>query len=301
MITQKDDFVNEKIDKFKLHKDFACEIQTALANLYKSKTTHNLTRKGQSVLECGTSLEFQHYFNAEDTRTLNSANFCKHKLCPMCAWRWHLKQSVIIQRAFDNLGKQDFYHLVLTIPNIKFMTKDFLSKLREKAGLFMQKVAKSIDYLISFEITIDSEGNYHPHYHILYINHLDKPLTRKTIQTEWAKIANTGTNYAIAKQTKCTGDKIALELTKYILKFEDLHPTETQLRVIDMATHGLRKITARGAILEAKLEAEKQIDKEQFDIMKDLEQYDSEIEWYKWLEDCYVLQEGQTRKRKAKV
>lgn len=291
MITQENEIVNEKIDNFTQHKKFAEQIQKTLASIYVKKLNGELTRKGENILNCGTSLEFQHFFNADNTRTLHGANFCKHKLCPMCAWRWHIKQSAILQRAFDILGKQDFYHLILTIPNLKFMTKEFLIELRKKCALFMKKIAKSKDYFTSFEITIDEFGKYHPHYHIIYINHLEKPLTRKTIQTEWARIANTGTNYAIAKQFKCKNNKIALELTKYILKFENITPDIEQLKTIDMATWNIKKMSSSGMIYEAKQQAEKELDKENFDKMQELKQFDSELEWFLWFNGAYTQQE----------
>lgn len=296
MITQTKVNVNEKIDNFIIHKKFALNIQNALASIFvKKDNSGELNKKGENILNCGTSLEFQHFFDGDDTRTLHGANFCKHKLCPMCAWRWHLKQSAILQRAFDILGKQDFYHLVLTIPNLKYMTKNFLVELRKKTAIFMKKIAKSKDYFISFEITIDKNGYYHPHYHIIYINHLEKPLTRKTIQTEWARIANTGTNYAIAQQKKCSNNKIALELTKYILKFEDFEPDINHLKVIDMATWNVKKMSSSGAIYEAKQRAEKEIERENFEKMQELKQFDSELEWFLWFQDSYIKQEKKAR------
>lgn len=299
MLSQIEPFVNEKLDKFIIHKNFALDIQKGLAELYK-KPNGELKSKAYNILECGTALEFEHYFNAENTRTLHGANFCKHKLCPMCAWRWHIKQSMILQKAFDILGEQDYYHLVLTIPNIKHMTKEFLVELRKKATKFMLKVAKSSDYFLSFEITIDERGYYHPHYHIIYINRLEKPLTRKKIQTEWAKIANTGTDYAIGMQKKCKGDKIAFELTKYILKFEGIKPTATTLKTIDTATWNIKKISTKGIIRDAKIKAEEELEKERFDKMNELKQYDYELEFYRWLETSYVQEEKRVRKCSTK-
>lgn len=299
MITQNKYEVNEKLENFELHKNFALSIQQKLSNIFKNPKTNKPTRKSENILTCGNSLEFQHYFNEDNTRTLHSANFCKHKLCPMCAWRWHIKNSYKLLKTFEILGNQNYYHLILTIPNLAFITKEFLISLREKAGLFMKKVVKTIDYFLSFEITIDKDGKFHPHYHILYINHTDKPLTRKQIQTEWAKISNLGNDYHICKQTKCTNNKISQELTKYILKFEDIQPNETQLKIIDMATKGLKKTCARGEILKAKLEAEKIIEKEAFDKMQQLKIYDSEIEWFRWFDGTYHLEERKINKSKV--
>lgn len=300
MIANKNEIVNEKIEDFSKHKLFAEKLQTTLANVYVKvdaiKRAPVMAKKGFSVLECGNRLAFQKYLNEEQTTTLHGANFCKHKLCPFCAWRWHIKQSRIIQKTFDLLGEQNYYHLVLTIPNTPYLTKEFLLSLKQKTNKFMRKVAKSQDYFIGFEITIDQNKKYHPHFHIVYIDHRATPMTRKYIQTEWARVANTGTNYAIAKQTKCTSNKIALELTKYILKFDNIEPNVEQMRVIDFATKGIRKFSTSGAIKESEQQAKLIIDKEKFDKLEELSKYDSVIELYQWLGNSYNLIE---QKKKA--
>lgn len=302
MITQENKIVNENIDEYQKHKNYALKLQNILANTYKTyditKKREVFSQKGFNILECGNRLAFQRYFNEDNTTILNGANFCKHKLCPFCAWRWHVKQSRIIQKTFDILGKQNYFHLVLTIPNVPYLTKDFIKELKIKCATFMKKIAKSKDYFMGFEITIDQLKKYHPHFHIVYIDHSEKPLTRKTIQTQWAKIANTGTNYAIAKQKKCTNNKISQELTKYILKFEDIEPTIEQMRMIDFATKGIRKFSTSGAIKNAENEAKLIIDKENFDKLEDLAQYDSIIQIFEWLGQSYKLQEIKERKAK---
>lgn len=300
MVTNKNEIVNEKVGEFEKHKQFALKIQNTLAQLYSYEESgeQKFFSKGANVMNCGHSLVFQKYLNEEQTTTLASANFCKHKLCPMCAWRWHIKQSAILEKTFELLEEQNYYHLVLTIPNVPYLTKEFLLGLKVKSAEFMQKIAKSKDYFIGFEITIDQNKKYHPHFHIVYIDHNEKPLTRKYIQTEWAKIANTGTNYAIAKQTKCTGEKVSMELTKYILKFDNIEPTVQQLKVIDIATKGLRKFSTSGKIKQAEFNAKRIIDKEKFEKLSELANYDSIIEMYKWLGQSYNLIE--MREERAK-
>ena len=123
-------------------------------------------------------------------------------------------------------------------------------------------------------------------------------MTRKYIQTEWARIANTGTNYAIAKQTKCHGDKISLELTKYILKFDNIEPNVKQMRVIDFATKGIRKFSTSGSIKQAEKEAKLIIDREKFEKLEDLAKYDSIIEYYKWIEKTYNLVSQEEKRAK---
>lgn len=300
MITQNTKKVNEKLADFQNHKQFAEKIQQILALTYTKfdllNKTETLAKRGQDILECGSKLAFQRYFDEDQTSTLYSANFCKHKLCPYCAWRWHLKQSRILSKTFELLGKQNYYHLVLTIPNIAFLTKDFLLTLRQKTNIFMRKVVNSLDYFIGFEITIDQTGKYHPHFHIVYIDHNEKPITRKRLQTEWARVANTGTNYAIAKQTKCTGEKVSLELTKYILKFDNIEPNSKQLKTIRIATKGIRKFSTSGAVKQAESEAKRIIEREKFDEFTRLENYDSVIDFYEWIGHNYQLIESKQAK-----
>lgn len=300
MIANKNELVNENLQEFAKHKRFAEKLQSTLANVYVGldaiKKRPVMTKKGYNILDCGTSLAFQRYLNEDATTTLHGANFCKHKLCPFCAWRWHLKQSRIISKTFELLGEQNYFHLVLTIPNTPYLTKDFLLGLKQKTNAFMRKIALSKDYFIGFEITIDEQKRYHPHFHIVYIDHREKPMTRKYIQTEWARIANTGTNYAIAKQTKCNSNKISMELTKYILKFDNIEPSVEQMRVIDFATKGIRKFSTSGAIKEAEQEAKLIIDREKFDKLEELAKYDSIIEYYKWFSGSYDLIEQKQKK-----
>lgn len=302
MIAQSNEIVNENLQDFQNHKKFAEKIQQNLAKTYTKlnilKKNDEISQRGLEILNCGSRLAFQRFFDPNHTTTLNGANFCKHKLCPFCAWRWHLKESKIIQKTFDLLGPQNYFHLVLTIPNIPYLNREFLLELRKKVAIFMKKVAQSKDYFIGFEITIDQNKHFHPHFHIVYIDHHETPITRKKIQTEWAKIANTGTNYAIAKQTKCTGQRISLELTKYILKFDQIEPSVQILRTISIATKGLHKFDTSGVIKEAEIEAKKIIDKEKFDKMLTLADYESEINIFEWFNGMYSLVETQLHKAK---
>lgn len=286
MITQNYNKVNEKQLEFSKHKKFALSLQNMLANLYDSQQP---TQKGSGIRNCGSSLIFEKFRNEDETTKLAGANFCKHRLCPFCAWRWHKKTSTIIDKAFQILGERNYYHIVLTIPNVRYLTKEFLIDLRVRATTMLKKVIKCKDYIISFEITIDKEGNFHPHFHCLCI--LDNVPTKKFLQTEWAKVSACGNNYAICDIKKCTDNKISQELTKYILKFEDDTIDTQKLKVINFAIKGLRKFATNGIIKEAEAKAKDEIAHERFENLKELSKYDSELYFYKWLGQSYSLQD----------
>lgn len=296
MITDKNVKVNEILQDFSKHKNFATELQHVLSEFYKEPVNvagggYQLVKsqRGQEIDKCGTSLTFERYFNEEQTVRLASANFCKHRLCPYCAWRWHLKYSKIIEKSFEILDVQDFYHVVLTIPNVKFLNKEFLMELRKNATKFIKKSLKCKDYMISFEITIDKEGGYHPHFHVIAILK-DKP-TKKFLQTEWAKVSNCGSNYAICDIKECTDKRISQELTKYILKFEGEQINEKNLYVINNALKGLRKFATNGIIKKAEEQAKIELQAQAFDRIQELNEYDSELLFYQWFAKGYELKE----------
>lgn len=290
MITQKTQKIN-KIEEFSLHKNFAKQMQSILASFYKDPAKENeLSTKGESILKCGSNLFFEHFFNEENTTRLASANFCKHRLCPFCAWRWHIKYASIIEKTFEILGQHEFYHLVLTIPNVKYINKEFLINLRQNSTEFMKKTLKCEDYLISFEITIGKDETFHPHYHILCI--LKNKPTRKFLQTEWSKTANCG-KYAICDIKKCTDKRISQELTKYILKFENNSISESKIFILNKALKGLRKFATNGIIKKAEKTAKVQLQAEVFDKIQKLQEFDSELLFYKWIGQAYQLQETQ--------
>lgn len=291
MITKNLEFVNEKIDNFTIHKSYALDFQRKLANLYEKEIqyTDKTSKKAENVLNCGNFLAFIKYDDPNRTSRLYGANFCKHKLCPMCAWRAHLKNAVKFEKAFNLMPEKDYYHLVLTIRNVPHITKSFIINLRQKATQFLKKSMKVQNFFLSFELTIDQQGNYHPHYHVIYYS--DKTYTKKWLQTEWARVCAYGEQYQIVNNRKCNHKTISRELTKYILKFEDINPTEQQLKVIDVALKGIRKYSSNGTFKIAQYNAECAIDKEEFEKLFELDQYSAEISFYKWLNDCYTITE----------
>lgn len=293
--------VNEKIDikdktrNFRVHKSQAEKIQQIISGFYD--TSNKLYSRGEQVLNCGHYLSFRTYENDERTTKLDYANFCKHRLCPFCAWRWHLKYSNILEKTFEILGEHDYYHLVLTIPNVKHITKDFIVDLRQKATKFLKKYLKISDYFLSFEITIDNEGSFHPHYHVAFIKKADLP-TKREMQKKWAEFSNCGTNYAICHVEKTKDKKVSLELTKYLLKFENEKLNERNLFTIFRATRGIRKFSTSGIIKEAETKAKKQIDLENFNTMQTLQNYPSIVEFYEWFGSCYELVETHKDEKK---
>ncbi len=292
MITNNLEFVNENLKEFSIHKNYAVKFQTILSNIYKRinyKGETVTTNKSDNVLNCGNFLTFREYKDPNQTMILEGANFCKNKLCPMCAWRLHLKNSVKFDRVFKELGQGDYYHLVLTIQNLPNINKQFILDFRQKATKFLRTIMKIKDFMLSFEITIGKDKTFHPHYHIIYEKPANKTYTKKYLQTEWAKIVNLGAKWYIIDNKKLNKPTISRELTKYILKFEGIEPDEQILTILSDSLKGVRKYSTSGKFLEAQRKIEQIIDDEKFQKMINLQDYQYKMLFYQWFRDSYNI------------
>lgn len=130
-------------------------------------------KKYYRVVDCSTFLEF--VVTKSSSLKLLKANFCKVRLCPMCAWRRSLKIFGQVSKVMDLVEKNYNYKylfLTLTVKNcygedlkdtLDLMTYSF-NKLSERKA-FKQAVK---GYFRSLEITYNKKDNtYHPHFHLI--------------------------------------------------------------------------------------------------------------------------------------
>lgn len=146
-----------------------------LAKSYK-RLGSGFEGKAFRTKNCGSHLDFVKNKNSEFK--LHNADFCRDRLCPMCAWRKSLKISGQVSAIVDSISdKFDFIFLTLTVPNclgsdlplvLSRMQKAW-SKLRKR--VFFQKSIKG--FFKALEITHNlkkrskSYDTYHPHYHCI--------------------------------------------------------------------------------------------------------------------------------------
>ena len=167
------DFVNNQVDNvsFEINSRFLPKRQQSdlLASVYEFLEMH---RRADRVLFCGTWLEFGIF---PDKNKLVFANFCKDRLCPMCNWRRSLKLYGQVSAVMDELEKQGykFLFLTLTIKNCSAMklssTIDILLKGFTKLFHDNRRVKKAVKgFFRSLEITKNKQtGQYHPHLHCI--------------------------------------------------------------------------------------------------------------------------------------
>lgn len=251
-------------------------------------------RKADRVLHCGSWLEFAISSGSSAPVTdgsaagadsgaapaaaarLQGANFCRERLCPMCAWRRSLKIFSHVSELMNHLGDEyRFLFLTLTVVNVR---GEALSATIDRMNVSLRKLFRFPScgvirgYIRVIEVTRNKkDGSYHPHFHIIlavppsyfkkgYISQSqwldmwrsaygDERITQVNIKA--AKNKNTGETSA-----KAVSSAVA-EIAKYSVKSKDmLYPENIELtddivNTLDSSLSGRRLITYGGIFRKA--------------------------------------------------
>ena len=130
-------------------------------------------RKGERVLSCCSFLEFREYETGE--KRLHMANFCKVRLCPLCAWRRSIKlyhQFSAVMGWVEARESYQYIFLTLTVRNMRGeLLAENLDRMYKAYHKFIRLKAVMEVFRGSFralEITHNKKrGDYHPHFHVI--------------------------------------------------------------------------------------------------------------------------------------
>lgn len=163
----------EVVQKFTPKKKFSALLAESYGRL-------QMETKQQRVSECGSFLEFAHDYvdgKINPQGKLHNANFCRDRLCPMCAWRRSYKIFGQISKIMDYIAQDyTFLFVTLTVPSVK---GDKLSETIDRMNdAFIRKFMKYsavkkvvCGFYRALEITRQNDkksksyGLYHPHFH----------------------------------------------------------------------------------------------------------------------------------------
>lgn len=129
--------------------------------------------KAVSVGMCGTVLEFKRF--TDNTLKLHQANFCKVRLCPMCAWRRSLKVFAQVSKVMDFVSNDyNFLFLTLTCKNV---SGEALSSEIDSLFYAFNKMTKNTvfkkavkGWFRCLEVTHNLlTDTYHPHFHVVLV------------------------------------------------------------------------------------------------------------------------------------
>lgn len=167
--------VNQELRDHKGHREVPWKDKKLVTQLLADSYFRlNKENKALRVQECATYLEFRRFLE-DGSLKLQHANFCKVRLCPMCAWRRSLKIFAQVSQVMDlvvNEDKTAFLFLTLTCRNVE--GKDLSLQIDElfKAYelLVKRKAVKDISmgWFRALEVTHNLHTNtYHPHFHVV--------------------------------------------------------------------------------------------------------------------------------------
>lgn len=138
--------------------------------------------KAGRVASCGTELEFAFEISPDgevsEKGKLRSANFCKDRLCPMCAWRRSYKIFGQVSRIMEHLGdKYEYLFLTLTVPSVpaESLSQTISRLVKAWSNLIRQKPFKTAvrGFFRALEVTRNNDPDsksyklYHPHFHVV--------------------------------------------------------------------------------------------------------------------------------------
>ncbi|PKP29516.1 MAG: protein rep [Bacteroidetes bacterium HGW-Bacteroidetes-17] len=241
------------------------------------KLINNYEKKSFRVKECGTFLEYKVFKTQE--KKLHNANFCKVRLCPMCAWRRSLKIFGQVSQVM-NIAKGEtsnkFIFVTLTQRNVTGSElKEEIDNLYKSFNrLMLRKKIKqmSLGWFRALEVTYNSASNtFHPHFHIvimvksyyeknknLYIDQAElTEMWKQSLKIDYTPIVHMES--VKIKKGKTIETAVA-EIAKYTVKESDLiikdqdgcfdlDQTDENIRILDDAL-AYRRLTAFGGQLK---------------------------------------------------
>lgn len=148
--------------------------------LSESYTRIGYESKASRVSSCGTELQFAYEITPDgiisEKGKLHTANFCKDRLCPMCAWRRSYKIFGQVSKIMGCIGdKYEYIFLTLTVPSVPAdsLTGTISRLVKAWGNLIRQEPFKDAvrGFFRALEVTRNNDRNsksfglYHPHFH----------------------------------------------------------------------------------------------------------------------------------------
>lgn len=265
-------------------------------------------KKAERVRSCGDFLEFAHEISPDgvvsESGKLHHANFCRDRLCPMCAWRRSYKIFAQVSQIMEKIGtKYRYLFVTLTVPNVTGLElpgaiDDLMKSFHRFIGYARLRFIKGFFRVL--EITRNnnkkskSYGTYHPHFHVIvavnpsyfkskeYLKRdewlklwqkatRDDSITQVDVRTVKAKDGEALKDETTESYVKTLSSAVA-EVAKYPMKSSDyLSIPDLNLRdtVIDTFAVALqsRRLTAFGGVFKDAFESLKMDDPEDGDLV----------------------------------
>lgn len=227
-------------------------------------------KKAMRIRFCGSALAFLKNLETGEKK-LQSADFCKERLCPMCQWRKSMKVFHQVSKVMDRAEKENknVIPLFLTL-TLKNCYGDDLSATLDMIfqGWYQLTKHRKINRIVqgwfrALEVTYNKEDDtFHPHIHAIILvdkSYFKGPDYMET--TDWVQMWRTALKLDydpvcdIRKVKNGKGKhKAVAEVAKYTLKdsdfiFDDNELTDKLVEVLSNSLRG-RRLFAFGGLLK---------------------------------------------------
>lgn len=156
-----------------LHKDFLEHMthKNMLILACEKSGNQALIDRARKMQPCGRRLLYA--ITDDGEVLLDSALFCRQRLCPVCQWRRSLKAYKVMHAACEHLGEGYSYQLLtMSRPNVKFseLAAEITTLNRNSSALFREGRVKAAvhGFYRAMEVTYNPDrDDYHPHFHVI--------------------------------------------------------------------------------------------------------------------------------------
>jgi len=289
-----EDKKNEKVIDWKSKHLASLNVSDAYGRLYTKfretgktnemkKLINSYEKKSFRVKGCGTFLEYKVYTTTKEKK-LHDANFCKVRLCPMCAWRRSLKifgQVSQVMNVAKGETSNKFIFITLTQRNVSGdELKEEIDQLYKAFDKLMRRKKikqMSLGWFRALEVTYNNDVNspnyntFHPHFHMvimvksfyeknknLYIEQAElTEMWKQSLKIDYTPIVHME---AVKIKKGKTIETAVAEIAKYTVKESDLiikdedgvfdlDRMDENIRILDDAL-AYRRLTAFGGQLK---------------------------------------------------
>lgn len=202
--------------------------KTANINVIKWLEENGHTKRAQNITECATQLGIT---NIEGIARIVRANFCRERLCSVCAWRRQARFVTQTQPILNILSERgyEFIFVTLTIKNMEYSKLNYsIDRLMQGFNKLMKrrKITRAWRGVMrSVELTYNAEkDNFHPHIHLLvavekdYFYNNEKYITLDELSLIWKECINTPYIPSCDMRKVDNTERATLETFKYALK-----------------------------------------------------------------------------------
>lgn len=221
--------------------DYESQVKHIFEKLYKKRNankkvidflererTDKASLKSLKIRNCAQSIGVA---NIDGIAHIVTADFCRERICNICAWRRQAKFVSQTRPVLNILANKNYRFLfaTLTVRNVDYdelkQTLDLMMRAFHKFMMRRQIKRAFEGFIRSVELTYNEKlDNFHPHIHLLvavkedYFHNKDKYISQGLLAELWQECLGIGYEPIVHIETVDNTERAQLETLKYALK-----------------------------------------------------------------------------------